>query len=46
MENKIRNEKKYPGASEDIYSKATPEAVKQATSHLDNNPLSTADKMP
>lgn len=46
MENKIKNQKEYPGAAEDTYSKATAENVKQATSHLDNNPRSSADKMP
>lgn len=46
MENKNKNQKEYPGSSEDTYSKTTAENVKQATCQLNNNPRRTDNKMP
>lgn len=38
---KIKDQKEFPGATDDIYAKATPQAVRETTCELNNNPRNT-----
>lgn len=40
------NEQKYPGATDNIYTKDRPKAVKEATCEMNNNPRNSDSKMP